>query len=264
MTTIYDAVIIGAGPGGLAAAVQARSQGLSVLLLNEQTHLGGQIYHSLETVSGDKKQILGQDYLNGQSLLAEFKTSGAEYVPNVKVVSISKERSICYLDEDKITETQAKQLIISAGAMERPVPVPGWTLPGVMGAASVDILLKQSDIIPSGRVVFAGSGPLMLSVICHLIDSGVNVAAIIDTSAFKNKLAALAHAGGALSNPGLLFKGFGMMGKIKKAGILVVKSAGQIQAVGKDSVEAVLFKQNGKTRQIKTDLLLLHEGLIVP
>lgn len=258
----FDLVIVGAGPGGLSAAVTAKSIGMSVLVLNEQEHIGGQIYHSLETVRKENKKILGKDYLSGQSLISDFKKCGAEYVSNAAVLHINLDKSLCYLKGENTFLVHPEHIIISTGAMERPLPIPGWTLPGVMGAASVDVLLKQSDVIPSGKVVFAGSGPLMLSVACHMIDCGVKIEAIIDTSSFKNKVAAIPHGIGALCQPGLLIKGVGMLAKIRKAGIPVIKGASDIQAVGDDRLESVRFEHRGQSKDLKTDLLLLHEGVI--
>jgi thioredoxin reductase len=258
----FDLVIVGAGPGGLSAAVSARSSGMSVLVLNEQDHIGGQIYHSLETVTKENKAILGEDYLSGHTLISDFKNCGAHYLPRTNVITIEPGKFVVYQTGKKIVEVLSGQVILSVGAMERPVPIPGWTLPGVMAAASVDVLLKQSDVIPSGKVVFAGSGPLMLSVACHLIDCGVKIEAIIDTSSFKNKVTAIPHVLGALSKPGLLIKGFGMLTKIRKAGIPVIKGASDIQAMGDDRLESVRFGHKSQSKILKTDLLLLHEGVI--
>ena len=264
MHSNYDLLVIGAGPGGLAAAVCAATHGLSVILINEQDHLGGQIYHSIEHMSEDTKNLLGRDFKYGSRLVDAFKASGAGYSPMTSVVSIDPDRSVVCLKDEKAFEIRAEQVIISAGAMERPVPIPGWTLPGVMGAASVDVLLKQSDVIPSGRVVFSGSGPLMLSVACHMIDCGVDIAAILDTSRLKNILSAVPHGLGALSNPGLLLKGLSMLKKIRAAKIPVIRDAANIRAIGEDRLTSVTFTRKGKGRpqKLKTDLLLLHEGLI--
>lgn len=263
MQNLYNLLIVGAGPGGLAAAVSARTSGLSVLLINEQNHLGGQIYHSLETMSDKSRQLMGKDFQYGENLIADFRSSGADYMPGTGLVSIdSGAGTVCCIKDEKTFEVSADQIIVSAGAMERPVPIPGWTLPGVMGAASVDVLLKQSDIIPSGKVVFAGSGPLMLSVICHMIDCKVKIAAILDTSCFKNMVSAMPHALGMVSNPGLLVKGMAMLAKIRAAGIPVIKGASGLKALGQDRLESIQFDHKGTLKTIETDLLLLHEGLI--
>lgn len=258
----FDVVIVGAGPGGLASAVTARAAGLTVLLLNEQKHLGGQIYHSLDAVRAENREILGEDYLYGQKLIADFKKSGAIYISGASVLEVTEKNTICYLKDGETVLVKCKQVVLSTGAIERPVPIPGWTLPGVMGAASVDVLLKQANVLPTGKVCFAGSGPLLLSVACHLLDCGVKIDTIIDTSSPLNYVKAAPHLVGALKKPGLLFKGMGMLVKMRKAGIRFVTGARDIEAVGEDTVRALRFKKNGKVEEVETDLLLLHEGVI--
>ncbi len=258
----YDLVIVGAGPGGLAAASAAKSAGMSVLVLNEQEHIGGQIYHSLENVRGENKPILGEDYLYGKSLLTEFRNCGADYIPGAAVLDVSSNKSVCYIKGDKTYLVKAEHIIISTGAMERPVPVPGWTTPGVMGAASVDVLFKQANVIPSGKVVFAGSGPLLLVVACHLIDNGVKISAILDSSSYLNYAKSMPYLFGALKKTNYLIKGMQMLWKIRRAGVSFLRGAKDIEAVGDDRITSVRYTRNGKTNEIETDLLLLHEGIV--
>jgi len=262
MHKMYDLVIVGAGPGGLAAAVTAKSVGMSVLILNEQEHIGGQIYHSLENVRGENRAILGEDYLYGRSLLTEFRNSGAEYIPGAAVLDVNLDKSVCYLKGEKTYLVKAGHIIISAGAMERPVPVPGWTTPGVMGAASVDVLFKQANVIPSGKVVFAGSGPLMLVVACHLIDNGVKISAILDSSSYLNYAKSVPYLFGALQKSDYLIKGMQMLWKIRRAGVVFLRGVKGIEAIGDDRITSVRYTRNGKTNEIETDLLLLHEGVV--
>ncbi len=258
----YDLVIAGAGPGGLAAAVTAKSAGMSVLVLNEQEHIGGQIYHSLENVREKNKDTLGEDYLYGQSLLSDFRKSGAEYMPGATVLDINTDKSVCYIKDEKTYLVKAKHIIISAGAMERPVPVPGWTIPGVMGAASVDVLFKQANVIPSGKVVLAGSGPLLLVVACHLIDNDVKICAILDSSSYVNFVKSIPHLVGALKKSNYLIKGMQMLWKIRRAGVPFLQGTTDIEAIGEDRLTSVRYKRYNKIHEIKTDLLLLHEGVV--
>jgi len=162
---------------GLAAAVTAGSFGLSVLVVDEQKDLGGQIYHSLENARPENRFALGEDYFYGEGLIRNFRNSEADYLPGTMVWNLDESGHIGILREDKAYQLKAKHLLIAAGAMERPVPIPGWTLPGVMGAAAADILFKVNDMVPDEPVVLAGSGPLQLLVACRLIDNGVKIAA---------------------------------------------------------------------------------------
>src|SRR6266700_836794 len=95
-------------------------------------------------------------------------------------------------------QVRARQLIVASGAMERPSPLPGWTLPGVMNAGAAQILLKSSGSVPAGRVVMAGGGPLLLLVACQLLEAGVTLAGIVETSSRANWWRALRHLPTAL------------------------------------------------------------------
>jgi len=262
MDSGYDLVIVGAGPGGLAAAVTAKTAGMSVLVLNEQEHIGGQIYHSLEDVRAENKQILGEDYLYGQRLINNFRNSEGDYIASATVLDVNSDKSVCYLKDGKTFLVKAKHIIVSAGAIERPVPVPGWTIPGVMGAASVDVLFKQANVIPSGRVVLAGSGPLLLVVACHLIDNGVKICVILDSSSYVNYVKSIPHLIGGLKNINYLIKGLHMLWKIRRAGVSFLRGTTDIEAIGEDHLTTVRYKRRSKIHEIKTDLLLLHEGVV--
>ncbi|GIT07257.1 MAG: hypothetical protein CM1200mP30_08870 [Pseudomonadota bacterium] len=99
-------------------------------------------------------------------------------------------------------------MLISTGAQERPVPIPGWTLPGVMGAAAADVLLKSSGAVPSGRVVIAGSGPLMWLAASRFAETEVNILAVLETVNFSNYLQALPYLPQALRASEYLIKGY--------------------------------------------------------
>jgi thioredoxin reductase len=175
MENFRDIIIIGAGPAGLSAAVTASEYGLDVLVLDEQLSLGGQLYRNIERASKDKTKILGPDYGQGLFLAEKFRKSKADYMGNAIVWRIDPNGNICFSTKGTSFEINAKNIIIATGAMERPVPFPGWTLPGVMGAGAVDANFKSSSIIPNGPVVLAGSGPLLLSTAGHLASLGITM-----------------------------------------------------------------------------------------
>ena len=142
MRTQWDIVIIGAGPAGMSAALQATRHGLSVLVLDRQAEPGGQIFRSAGSASADKRKQIGADYARGEALVREFRQSPATFLGGANVWHLAPGRA--YVSHQGTSHVmQARQLLIATGAMERPVPLPGWTLPGVLGAGAADVLLKE-------------------------------------------------------------------------------------------------------------------------
>ena len=125
-----DVIVIGGGPAGIAAACSARSCGLDVLLVDDQPHLGGQIFRHIENEAANLP-ITAEELARGRALIDVFRKSGAGYLPNTTVWEIDRGRISCTKDDEAIV-LHSSYIIIATGAMERPVPFPGWTLPGVM------------------------------------------------------------------------------------------------------------------------------------
>ncbi|HET7160983.1 MAG TPA: FAD-dependent oxidoreductase, partial [Burkholderiales bacterium] len=183
----YDVVIVGAGPAGLAAAATTAEASLSTVLFDEQPGPGGQIYRSISEVADDVSPILGEGYERGRALVEAFKASGAEYVPGATVWSLTPEREIGVSWDGGSQLIHARRVIICTGALERPFPIPGWTLPGVMSAGAAQILLKTSGLVASGRTVIAGCGPLLWLIASQYLKAGVTIEAILDTTPRENR-----------------------------------------------------------------------------
>ena len=262
MKSEYDLVIIGAGPAGLAAAITARGFGLSTLVLDEQQIPGGQMYRAMEKALAENAPALGKDYFHGQKLVEKFRQAGADYLPEATIWDLGRDLIIGYLAENKARQVRAKHILIAVGAMERPVPIPGWSLPGVMGAAAADILFKSCDMIPEGPVVLAGSGPLQLLVACRLIDNGVKVAGMVETNGFTDNLKALPYLPQALRVSQYLIKGLSMRWKVRQAGVPIFQNALNLRVEGDESAEALCFDARGKAQRIPVKTVLLHEGVV--
>jgi len=262
MTRLRDIIIVGAGPAGLAAAVTASASGLDVLVLDEQPSPGGQLYRNIERADRETLKTLGTDYNSGMTLVKQFRMSGAEYIANAIVWRIDPGGSICFSAAGQSTEIRGKYIIIAIGATERPVPFPGWTLPGVMGAGAVDANFKSSGTIPDGPVVLAGSGPLLLSVVGHLASLDVEISAVLDTTPGGNIFSALPLLPRALRRTDYLLKGVGMLLNLKRSGIKYFKAVTSYKAHGKDYLESVSFKTKKGSQHIDAELLLAHEGIV--
>jgi NADPH-dependent 2,4-dienoyl-CoA reductase/sulfur reductase-like enzyme len=251
-----ELAIIGAGPAGLAAAALAAELGLETVLIDEQAAPGGQIYRAIERV--EPGTPLGPDYLAGRPLVAALRASHVDYRPGTTLWHADPEGAL-FLETVGRTETMtARRILLATGALERPVPIPGWTLPGVMTAGAAQILLKSAGLVPEGRVVLAGQGPLLYLVAAQLARAGAAPVALFETAPIENYLAAMRPFGGLGAGRRLLIKGLGLISAIRHAGVPIRRGVRGLGAVGQSRLERIVW-QGG---ELAADYLLLHEGVI--
>lgn len=264
MTRHVSVAVIGAGPAGMSAAIRLRSYGLSVLVLDEQPAVGGQIWRSVETVAptttGD---LLGAEYRAGADLAGRFHACGAMYEPQTQVWQIEPGWRIFTKREGRTECVRADQVILATGAQERPAPFPGWTLPGVLTVGAAQILLKTSRQIPAKPVWVAGSGPLPLLYIAQLVRAGGKVAGWLDTSPRGEWRRAMPWAGAALAERGEIAKGLKWMRELRDAGVRRIRGVTALKAMGDGQLQKLEYTvASGKVEQVPADILLSHEGVI--
>lgn len=266
--TQCDLLIVGAGPAGLAAATSAAKLGVETLLLDEQQAPGGQIYRAITETPVQNRAILGEDYWHGASLVEPFKQSGAHYQPGATVWAIANHTAsdaaqgfeVGYSVAGQARMMHAKHILLATGAQERPFPIPGWTLPGVMTAGAAQILLKSSGMVAGQRTVLAGCGPLLYLVAWQYLNAGIAVEAILDTTPAGRLTKALPHAWGFLRSP-YLAKGLKLLREVKSR-VRIVKDVTALEALGEGRLEKVRYTAGGQTQTIAVDQLLLHQGVI--
>ncbi|WP_343586816.1 FAD-dependent oxidoreductase [Herbaspirillum sp.] len=260
-----DLLVVGAGPAGIAAALEARAHRLEVLVVDENVHPGGQIYRNVSHSPLANPDILGPDYLRGRALVEEFEQSGIAYWPQTLAWQIGADKRVSVTRQGSCRGTlqiEAKAIVLAGGAQERPFPVPGWTLPGVMGVGAAQTLLKSAGLAPQAPAGLAGCGPLLYLFAWQLINAGIEVRAILDTTEAAGYRRALGHLGGALRAPGYLWKGWSLLRAIRRAGVQHVKGVTALRVLGAAHAEAVEFSAGGSTQRIETPLVLLHQGVI--
>ncbi|SLM29466.1 Related to opine oxidase, subunit A [Desulfamplus magnetovallimortis] len=262
MSRHVDVIVVGAGPAGLSASSTLAEMGLDVVTLDEQPQLGGQIYRNIEKASPKSLHLFGEDYSSGLMIAERFRKSGADYENSTSVWQLDSDGTICCSSRAHSRQMRANHVIVATGAMERPVPIPGWTLPGVMGAGAVNNLTKESGLKPSGNVVLAGSGPLLLLEATLLIKKNVEIAAILDTTPLIPRVSAVPPAPKALMRTDFLLKGASMLKSIKDAGIPHHRGVKDICAIGTNCLESVQARCGKETITIPADLLMLHFGVI--
>lgn len=269
MSGACDVAVIGAGPAGMAAAEEASLHGLRIAVLDEQPEAGGQIYRNIATNARSASRvndILGPDYRKGATLARRFgmacEDGRIDYRSEATVWQVDADRTLHVSQSGGTGALRAERLIVATGAMERPVPIPGWTLPGVMSAGAAQIMLKTAQAAPDRPVVLAGGGPLLLLAACQLVDAGAEVAALLETTGAADYVAAVPKLPSALRAHGYLRKGMAMRRRLRGAGIPIHSGVSALAAVGTDGLEAVRFVHRGKRREIPAGLLLLHHGVV--
>lgn len=255
----YELAIIGGGPAGMAAAALAARAGVQTVLFDENPGVGGQIYRGITTSPVKNRAILGDDYWAGATLASEAKASGALIVNGATVWTLDPDKRIGVSIAGKARMIEAKRVIIATGSLERPFPVPGWTLPGVMTAGAAQTALKAQALVPGGRTVMAGCGPLLWLLAAQMLRAGAKIEAILDTSTRKHWPQALLHLPDFMLSP-YWSKGLSLLREVK-ARVKVI-GVDAVRAEGKNKLEEVIYETGGREQRLRVDLLLLHQGVV--
>lgn len=256
----WDLIIIGAGPTGMSAAIEASAQGLEVLMLDRQPEPGGQIYRNAGSSAPEKVKALGADYTRGRRLIDEFKKISVNLITEAEVWHLSAGQ-VCYTSQGRSHCALGKEILVATGGMERPVPVSGWTLPGVMSAGGADILIKSASLAPVGPVIICGNGPLILQTAEHLRHFGVPIKGIVLTSGFSNMFRAAPFMPGLLGRPLYAAHGVNLwMGMLLKSRCYFGSRDISIEKNG--GAFSVSFNFFAGKRTLEGATVLLHEGVI--
>jgi thioredoxin reductase len=236
---------------------------LATVLFDEQPGPGGQIYRAITTTPLADRSVLGTDYWRGEALVREFDRSGVAYAPGSVVWAVTPKDGgfeIGVSHEGAARLVAATRVIVATGALERPFPIPGWTLPGVMMAGAAQILLKSSALVPRGRVVLAGTGPLLHLLTAQLGRAGVRIECLLDTTPRGSWREAARHAVSFLASP-YFAKGVALLRETRTLA-RIVRHVESIEALGEGSLSRVRYAAGGRTEEIPADLLLLHQGVV--
>jgi NADPH-dependent 2,4-dienoyl-CoA reductase/sulfur reductase-like enzyme len=158
-------VVVGAGPGGIAAALRAQECGVRVTVIDDNPSAGGQIWR------GDA----------GNSWVQRFRTSGIPLLASTRVISIDAAAHTLLVETEGVAhQIPYSKLVLATGSRELFLPFPGWTLPGVFGAGGLQALAKSGLSVAGKRIVVGGTGPLLLAVGAYLRQHGADVKLIAE------------------------------------------------------------------------------------
>lgn len=179
----YELVVIGAGPAGLSAAIEAAKHGIKPIVFDENAKPGGQLFKQIHKFFGSKEhraKIRG--FRIGEELLKEAKEFGVEVVLNATVIGLYQEKEVTVKIGEEVKHYKGDAILVATGASENMVNFKGWTLPGVIGAGAAQTMMNLHHVQPGKRVLMLGSGNVGLVVSFQLLQSGCKVVALADAA----------------------------------------------------------------------------------
>jgi len=188
---VTDLLVIGAGPAGMSAAAVAAEAGLKVIIIDERSNIGGQYFKQPSRHFSVLERNLDKQYQKGRKLIARISDSKVTILRGCTVWGTFGLDNILVSSGKERWRIKSQNVLIATGAFESGMPIPGWTLPGVMTTGAAQTLLRSYQVAMGENVAISGNGPLNFQMAAELIKSGVNVVALAETSrplGFRNAL----------------------------------------------------------------------------
>lgn len=270
MSEEADVVVIGGGPAGMAAALEADRSGLSVVLIEERPRLGGQIWKRFGAAfTVADAQRAGHEFRDGQAMIEAVERSGISVRTGTTTWGIWGTNVACTGagTGGGPEMIEARRIIVASGARDRPLAFPGWTLPGVLTAGAAKSLVATQLVLPGRRILMAGSGPLALAFAAQLRGYGANIVEVAE-AAPRPGLRVLARLA-ASGDPALLLEAARFRAQLLRDRIPFRYSTIIVRAEGDDEVEGAVVADvdrdwrviAGTERSIDVDTILLGYGL---
>lgn len=215
-----EVLVVGAGAGGLSAAIAAAEAGAQVLVVDERPKAGGQYYKQrADALAGLDRPAPDAQGEAGRRLILRALDAGVTVRPDTLVWGAFEPLEIAAVSPEGPSLIRPRALIVAAGAYERAFPVPGWTLPGVMTTGAAQTLWRSYEVTAGARLLVAGNGPLNLQVAIELARAGARVEAVIEAAPAPGprRLGALARM--AATDPGLVRDGVSYLLAARRLGV---------------------------------------------
>ncbi|GHK03994.1 oxidase [Streptomyces sp. Y2F8-2] len=273
-----DLAVIGAGPAGLAAALAAAARGVRVTLVDAAPEAGGQFYRQPAAGLGARRARAlhhqWRTWLRMREGLDRHLVAGrVRHLADHHVWCVEKEpegftvHALLGPEQERPVAVRARTVLLATGGHERVLPFPGWTLPGVVTAGGAQAMLKGGLVVPGGRAVVAGTGPLLLPVATGLAAAGVTVAALVESA---DPRAFVRCAGVLAGRPGKAVEAAAYTARLLRHGVRVLARHTVVEAQGTDRVEAVTVAaldadgrvRAGTARRVPCDTLAVGHGML--
>jgi len=189
-----DVFVVGAGPAGLCAAIESATQGVSVLIVDENQRVGGQLIKQTHKFFGSKQERAGT---RGIDIARELENDLQNLQREGKIMVMTDATVIGCYESDKghrfgvvercgyqsvLYEVHCNAVILACGAMENMLLFPGNDFPGVYGAGAVQTLMNVYGVKPGERVLMIGAGNVGLIVSYQLLQAGIAVDRVVEAA----------------------------------------------------------------------------------
>ena len=261
-----DVAVVGAGPGGMAAAVAAAEAGANVVVLDEYGKPGGQFFKRTGEGFSVAPPRLTREHQRGEALRERLAH------PRIRVLSRALawgrfDDGLMVYREGRSETVQAKALVIATGGYDRPVAFPGWTLPGVISAGGAQTLAKTQWVKPGRRMLLAGAGPFLLPVAQSLLRAEVKIAALVEITRPRQWLPYAASLWGQWPR---FAEAFDYRRDLRGAGVPTIYGHKIVRALGESKVEAAVIAKvtddwhaiAGTERTIEVDSIATGYGFL--
>ena len=230
-----DVAIVGGGLAGVAAADVLGRYGIGVLILDDQLHPGGQYLRGGRGAGVGWADVVKR---RGLKLLDRLPREAVAVKNPVEVLGIEPGFELLAADGNGgLFTVEAKHVLLATGARERFLPFNGWTLPGVLAAGAVQLLIKQSGILPARNTLVAGAGLFLTAVAGDIVKSGGRVPVVVNETPFYRQV----------PPPGLIVRQFAKfvqggatLARLRLAGTAVRSSTRLLEARGDEGLREVV------------------------
>jgi thioredoxin reductase/Fe-S-cluster-containing hydrogenase component 2 len=198
-----ELLVIGGGPAGLGASIEAARRGVETLLVDENEKPGGQLYKQIHKFFGSSEHYSGiRGFTIAEMLLKEAEQYGVRILTGTRAIGVLRDGRIVLSSADHSRAVSARRVVLATGGKEKSLPFPGWTLPGIMSAGAAQTMTNVHRVLPGEQILMVGSGNVGLIVAYQLMQAGAQMQGLVE---IRDRIGGYYVHGGKLLRRGVPF-----------------------------------------------------------